>query len=256
MKNVIILFVGLIFTVGSFGQVAYMQYRKVPADREGEFVEKETKYWSKVAKSAIDKGQMTGWSLWRKVGITEVDAPNYVFVNNFENVDKIDQAAIWSESNMKTMGITPGLVETNSFAPVTFDYWMQLEDTVQGEYKYAVVNYAMPESRVAFIEENKRLWKPFHEKNIKAGTMGISSWGMMSVITPTGNKSRFSVMTWDGFNKMSDMLKYLSYSSPDTSDASWDEILSKTKMGEILPKGFEYSIIYELVMRVSAEPKK
>jgi hypothetical protein len=253
MKKLLILLAGLLFTVSSFAQVAYMQYRTVPSDREGEFVEKETKYWSKVAKSAMDKGQMTGWSLWRKIGVTTADAPNYVLMNTFESVDKIDQAAIWSESNMKTMGVPPEMVETQSFAPTAFDYWLQFEASVGGDVKYVVVNFALPEDKGAFIEENKTLWKPFHEKNIMAGDMGISSWGMLSVIAPAGNKSRFSVLTWDGFNKMSDAMKYMSYSSPGNYDAGWDDILSKTKMGEILPQGFEYSIIYELVMTVSPE---
>ncbi len=253
MKKALILFAGLIFTVSSFAQVAYMQYRAVPADREQEFVEKETKYWAKVAKAAIDKGQMTGWSLWRKVGVTEADAPNYVFVNNFESIDKIDQGAVWSEGNMSMMGVSPDMVETNSFAPTTFDYWMQLEDMVSGDYKYAVVNYAKPEGRSAFIEENKTLWKPFHEKNIKAGTTGMTSWGMLSVIHPRGNQARFSALTWDGFNKMSDVMKYMSYQSPDKMDSAWDAILSKSKMNKVMPHGFEYSIVYELVMRISPE---
>jgi hypothetical protein len=256
MKKSLILLLGIFITFNSFSQVAYMQFRKVPLDRQGEFVEKETKYWSKVAKSAIDKGQMTGWSLWRKVGITTVDAPNYVLMNTFESIDQMDPAAIWSESNMKTMGVSPEMVETQSFAPSAFDYWLQFEASVGGDFKYTIVNFASPQSRSAFIEENKTLWKPFHEKNIKEGSMGITSWGMLSVITPTGNQSRFSVLTWDGFNKISDAMKYLSYSSPENNNGAWNDILSKTKMGEILPQGFEYSIIYELVMRISPEPKK
>lgn len=253
MKKLLIVFAGLIFTVGSFGQVGYFQYRVVPADQEEEFVEKETKYWSKVAKSAIDKGQMSTWSLWRKIGVTEQGAPNYVFVNTFESIEKADQSAVWSESNLKAMGVSPGIVGTNSFAPVSFDYWMQLEAVISGDYKYALVNYAMPDNRGAFIEDNKTVWKPFHEKNIKAGTTGMTSWGLMSVIYPTGSQARFSVLTWDGFNEMKDVLNYMRYQNLDTSSAAWQEVLSKTKMNEILPEGFKYSILYELVLRVVAE---
>jgi hypothetical protein len=256
MKKSLILFLGLIITVNSLAQVAYMQFRTVPLDRQEEFVEKETKYWSKVAKSAIDKGQMAGWSLWRKVGITTVDAPNYVLMNTFESIDKMDPAAIWSESNMNTMGVSPDMVETQSFAPSAFDYWLQFEASVGGDFKYVVVNYASPQSRGAFIEENKTLWQPFHEKNIMEGSMGITSWGVLSVIAPTGNQTRFSVLTWDGFNKMSDAMKYKSYTSPENTSNAWKDVLSKTKMAKIMPDGFEYSIIYELVMRISPEPKK
>lgn len=247
MKKLLTIIVVLLIAVSSFGQVAYLQYRVVPSDRESEFLEKETKYWSKVAKAAIDQGKMAGWSLWRKVGVTEEGAPNYVFVNTFENFEKANPGDVWSAENVKKMGISPQMVETNSFTKVPFDYWMQLEDMVEGDYKYALVNYAMPEDRSAFIEENKKLWKPLHEKNIKTGKLGMKSWGLMSVVYPTGKLARFSALTWDGFDKMSDAMNYLRY-NPDGMDADFQEVVSKSKMGEIMPEGgFQYRILYELV---------
>lgn len=255
MKKSLLLFASLIFTLFTFGQVAVMQYRVVPNDREDEFVEKETKYWSQVAAAAIDNGDMTGWSLWRKVGVTTVDAPNYVFVNNFESLDKMDPSKVWTNDNVRKMGVSPDMVETNSFTTIWATYYMQVEDMIQGDYKYAIVNYAKPDDRSGFIEENKTLWKPLHEQNIKNGTNKMTSWGLLSVIYPLGNQGRFSCATWDGFNKMSDALKYLSYSSPDPEDANspWQTVLSKSKMGEIMPNGFEHSIMYELVMRIAPE---
>jgi len=250
MKKVILLFASLFIVCISYAQVSYLQYRHVPSDKEQEFLEKETQYWSKVAKAAIDKGAMSGWALWRKVSVTAPDAPNYVFVNSFASIDKIDQSAIWSEENLKKMGVSPDMVETNSFTTVSFDYWMQLEDTVQGDYKYAVVNYAKPNSLSGFIEENKTLWKPFHQSNITGKTMGMTSWGLMSVIYPKGNLAKFSCFTWDGFNSMTDVMKFMSYQSPTDSPSPWADIVSKSKMGEIMPDGFEYSIVYELVMRM------
>lgn len=250
MKKVILLFASLLFVFISYAQVSYLQYRHVPNDKEQEFVEKETKYWSKVAKAAIDKGLMTGWALWRKVSVTNPDAPNYVFVNSFASIDKIDQAAIWSDENISKMGVSPDMVETNSFTTVPFDCWVQLEDFVQGDYKFAVVNYAKPESLSGFIEENKTLWKPFHESNITAKNMGMTSWGLMSVIFPKGNQAKFSCFTWDGFNTMADVMKFMSYSSPTDTASPWTDILSKSKMGEIMPNGFEYSLVYELVMSI------
>lgn len=250
MKKVFLLFASLLFVCMSYAQVSYFQYRHVPSDKEGEFLEKETQYWSKVAKAAIDKGTMTGWSLWRKVSVTTPDAPNFVFVNSFASIDKIDQNAVWSDENLKKMGVSPGMVETNSFTTVTADYWMQLEDFVEGDYKYAVVNYAKPTSLTGFIEENKTLWKPFHQSNVTNKTTGMTSWGLMSVISPTGKQAKFSCLTWDGFNTMADALKYIRYQSPTDTAGPWADILSKTKIGEIMPDGFEYSIIYELVMRM------
>jgi hypothetical protein len=252
MKKSLLLIASMILTFQSFSQIAFMQYRHVPADKNAEFVERETKYWSQVAKAAIDQGHMLGWALWRKVGVTHSDHPNYVFVNLFESADKMDQSKVWSNENLQKLGADPEDVETNSFTTIPFTYYMQLEDMIDGEYSHAVVNYATPEDRTAFIEENKNLWKPLHEQNIKNGTNAMTSWGLMSTITPSGNNARFSCLTWDGFNSLADALNYLSYQSPDLdgSNDAWAEVVSKSKMSEIMPDGFEYRIIYELVMSV------
>lgn len=240
-------------TMGSsvFGQVAYVQFRTVEDGKHSEFIEKETKYWSKVAKKAIDNKLMSGWSLWRKVGITQKGAPNYVIMNTFADLKSIDQGAIWSAENLKSMGVSPDMVQTQDIAPTAFDYWLQVEDMIPGQNKFVVVNYARPENLGGFISENKTLWKPLHAKTIQSGDAGMTGWGIMSVIHPKGNMSRFSALTWDGFETIGDAMTYMSFNSDYNED--WERVLSKTKMGEYLPDGFNYSIIYELVMGLEAE---
>ncbi|MDU8885971.1 hypothetical protein RXV94_07345 [Yeosuana sp. MJ-SS3] len=250
MKKILLFVLTLVFTSTAFGQIAYLQYRKVPADQEAKFVERETKYWSKVAKSAIDKGQLAGWSLWKKVGVTKTDAPNYVFVNSYVSLDQLDQN-FWGD-NMDALGdVKPQDVETMSFTEVPFDYFVQFEDNIAGDYKYAIVNYGLPTSVGDFIQENKTLWKPFHENNIKNGNR-MTAWGMASVVYPSGNQNRFSVFTYDGFNKLSDALDYLRYQdySSDGEAGPFADIISKSKMNELLPDGFNYRIIYERIMSV------
>ncbi|NND16701.1 MAG: hypothetical protein HKN89_10315 [Eudoraea sp.] len=254
MRHYITLVVALLCLTVTLGQqVNYLQYRQVPQDRQQEFVEKETKYWAKVAKAAIDKGLMEHWALWRKVGTTTMDGPNYVFVNRFASLESIDQEAIWSDENMAALGADPAEVETNSFAPTFMDYWVQIDAVVPGNSKYAIVNYAMPVNRAGFIEENRDLWMPMHKSAIEAGGSGLTSWVCMSVIHPRGNNARFSVMTVDGFATMKDAMEYLSYSPTTELDASFQEVLSKSKMNEYAPDGFNYSIIYELVHSVDKE---
>jgi hypothetical protein len=252
MKQNLFLLLALLFAGTSFGQAAFLQYRSVPAEHEEKFIERETKHWSKVAKAAIDKGEMVEWSLWRKVGVTNEDAPNYVFVNSFENLEQLD-SNVWG-SNMDALGdVNPGDIETMSFTKVTFSYYIQIEAVVEGDYKYAIVNYAMPKNLNGFIQENKTLWKPFHEDNIKGGG-GMSAWGMASVTYPKGNMARFSVFTWDGFNNLSDALNYLSYQAPPEDDSAsnpFAAIIAKSNMDEILPDGFQYSVIYERIMTVN-----
>lgn len=245
----------MLFAGSVNGQISYLQYRHVPADQDEKFVERETKHWSKVAESAIKKGQMKSWSLWRKIGVTNADeqTPNYIIVNTFESLESMDQNKVWND-NIDALGdVKPEDVETSSFTTVTFDYYVQYEDNIPGEYKYALVNYAKPTDLMAFIQENKSLWKPVHQARIDNIMNTMTYWGMSSVIYPTGNQDRFSVFTVDGFNKLNDAFDYLRFT--ETSDSSpnaaaMNELEGKTKMDELTPNGFERRIIYERVLTV------
>lgn len=249
MKKLVSLACCLLLVGSAFAQIAYLQYRHVPNENESKFLERETKQWSKVAKAAIAKGQMTSWSLWKKVGVLSNDdeSPNYVFVNGYKDLEQLNGNP-WGD-NMDALGtIKPEDIETNTLSSVTFDYYVQYEAGVPGDYKYALVNYAKPKDRNAFIQENIKLWKPFHEANIKNGG-GMTYWGMSSVIYPAGNQDRFSVFTVDGYNKISDVMEYMRYTAPNPDvTGPWSDILSKSKMDDILPDGFQYRILYERVM--------
>ncbi|WKK65678.1 hypothetical protein [Lutimonas zeaxanthinifaciens] len=255
MKKLSIFLMALCFATALSAQISYLQYRHVPADHEDKFVERETKHWSKVAQAAIKKGQMSSWSLWKKVGVTNSydTTPNYVIVNTFESLDNMDMNKVWSD-NMDALGdVKPEDVETMSFTTTTFDYFVQREDYIDGNYKFALVNYGKPTDLTAFIQENRSLWKPLHQASIENIMNAMTYWGMSSVIYPVGNLDRFSVFTVDGFNKLNDALDYLRFT--ETSDnspnaAAWNDVIDKTKMDELMPNGFERRIIYERVLTV------
>jgi hypothetical protein len=252
MKKNLLLLLGLLFAATSYTQVSYLHYRHVPVEHIDTFIERETKHWSKVAKAAIDNGQLAGWTLWRKVGVTEEDAPNFVFVNSYDSMDQLD-GDVWG-SNLEALGdVKPEDVGTMSISKLTFDYYIKVEEFIPGDYKYAIVNYAKPKDLAGFIAENRKLWKPFHERNIEGGG-AMTAWGMASVIYPQGNLDRFTVMTWDGFNKLSHAMNYLSGPDGDGGDGGYfSDIISESKMNEFMPDGFQYRIIYERVMTVSKE---
>jgi len=255
MKKLILLLFVMLFAGSITAQISYLQYRHVPADHEEKFVERETKHWSKVAKAAIDKGQMQSWTLWKKIGITSADesTPNYVIINSFESLENMNMNKAWSD-NMDALGdVKPEDVETMSISTVTFDYFMQSEDQIEGSFKYALVNYAKPTDLTAFIQENKSLWRPLHEDSIDNITNGMTAWVMSSVIYPVGNQDRFSVYTVDGFNKLNDALDYLRWTETGSNSpnaAAWNDVLDKTKMDDLMPNGFERRIIYERVLTV------
>ena len=159
MKNLGLFIITILLTSSVVGQISYLQYRHVPSDQEEKFIERETKYWSKVAKSAIDKGQMQSWSMWRKVGVTSANptAHNYVLVNTYKNLDNMDPDKVWSD-NLNAMGdVKEEDAETNSFTTIVAEYYVQSEENIPGDYKFALVNYAKPTDLTAFIQENRAI---------------------------------------------------------------------------------------------------
>jgi hypothetical protein len=96
-----------------------------------------------------------------------------------------------------------------------------------------------------------------HEANIHTHTNGMTGWGIASVIYPQGNLDRFTCYTYDGFDKLSDTMNYLRFSSPENEDPTdssvtsrWEQINAVSKMDTIMPDGFQRRIIYELVLSV------
>jgi hypothetical protein len=255
MKKLSLILIAMLLTGSMTAQISYLQYRHVPSEHESKFLERETKHWSKVAESAIKKGQMNSWSLWRVIGTMGNDAsvPNYVFVNTYDNLEQMDPQKVWGD-NMDAIGdVKPEDIETDSFTSVTYDYYVQSEDQIPGDFKYALVNYAKPTDLAAFIQENKELWKPLHQASIDNIMNNMTYWGMSSVIYPAGNQALFSVYTVDGFEKLNDALDYLRFTETATNSmnaAGWNDVIDKTQMDELTPNGFERRVIYERVMGI------
>jgi len=77
--------------------ISIYQYRKVDDDKVNEFIEREIKYWSKVAQKAIDDGKLGFWGLFQKVGGYNIpNSSNFLFVNTFQDLPDMDEmAGIW-----------------------------------------------------------------------------------------------------------------------------------------------------------------
>jgi hypothetical protein len=250
MKMIALLVLAILASELAFCQVAYLQYRVVSADHVEEYIEKETKYWSKVAQAAIDKGDLAGWSIWRKLSVTEAGAPNFLLVNTYESIEKAQPMKVWAGENLQNLGVPFEEAQADKIAPIAFDYWMQVEDSIDGDFPYVIVNYAMPLNLGGFIEDNKTLWKPFFESYIESGEGGMRGWGVMSVLFPRGSEARFSALTWDGFDSFANVMNYLRYTSEPPPPAL-EELLANSKLDEFLPNGFKYSIVYAKVMSLS-----
>ncbi len=239
MKNTIfILFSIICFSLNA--QYYSITYVSVASEDIAEFEEKEMKYWSQVAKKNIDKGKMLGWALMQKYGTAGNNDVNYAFVNSFSSLEDMNNG-VWQES-VEELGYDWAEISTK------YEVWeshiYKVQDNIPGDAKVFILNYGRPENLSGFINENKTLWKPFHQENISSGATGMTTWGIGTKIYPSG-QNMATVMTWDGFSNITEALKVLDF----------DDYVppSDSKMRFYDPDGFRLRVIWTQLKSVSAE---
>src|SRR6266498_1864433 len=132
------------------------QYRHVSPNNTEEFVKRETTYWSKVARAAIDKGTLTFWALLERVdGSDMLNSPNYLFVNTYTSVDTGD---VWNATAVFPQ-ISMDKMETNSISTVTSQYFLQDENWEQATKAVPATdfNYIIMVISVALLVEHFQL---------------------------------------------------------------------------------------------------
>ena len=226
----------LLATLSMTAQYYSITYVSVTSENIEEFERKETTYWAKVKKAAIDKGEQNLWLLARKVGTAGNNDVNYAFVNGYPSLE----AMLSTSWNSETLGFNV----QDAISPYTVYeiHNYKVLDQIPGQGgKYSVWNYARPKNMKGFVSENQNLWKPMMEETIKNDESGLTNWGIGARIYPMGQEES-TVMTWDGYKTLVDAMKAL-----DVSDFTPP---SKSKMNDYDPDGFRLRVIWEQVMAV------
>ena len=250
LLNLLLLFFCLtigsnLFAQSSNGRIIDMQFRKVSAEHEKEFIEKETKYWSVVASQGIKEGQLVGWHLWKRVGFSG-DDHNYVFLNVYKDLDQAVHSNFWSKAD-SVIGVNSSYFGTMDISTVTASKrFVLINGLGEGNSKYIVRNFSKTENANAFIDENINLWKPHFEKNMSK--MGMTAWGIARQVYPQG-ADETTVYTYDFYDTLVNVYKALS----GTHLSLYQNVVDKSNMKEIDPDGFSQRIIYERVMSVNSE---
>jgi len=237
----------LMCTMVSFGQkeVSRHMYIKVAPEHQEEFERLEMNYWSKVAHQEIKNGNMTGWGLMKNTGMNDDSLEaNYLIVNTFKSLEQaFSGKAKWDTS---ILGLTVKDISTEKIREVKSIRWYQNESSIDGNNtNFTIFNYARPTSVSDFVNENKNIYKQIHismQKNTK-----LDSWGVHTRIHPKGTASKASIFTRDGFSTLLDAMKYLTYKDENP----YQKMASKSKMSEILPDGFGYTVIRETLLWVN-----
>jgi len=188
---------------------------------------------------------MTGWGLMKNIGLNENNADaNYLIVNTFKDLEQaFSNQANWDTS---MLGVTPEDISTENIREVKAIRWYQNESSIDGNStNFTIFNYARPTSVADFVNENKNIYRDIHISMQKSTK--LDSWGVHTRIHPKGTASKASIFTRDGFSTLLDAMEYLSYKD----DNPYQKMASKSKMSEILPDGFGYTINRETLLWVN-----
>jgi hypothetical protein len=192
--------------------ITVYQYRWVAPDKAEEFVKRETTYWSKVAKKALDNGKMEFWALFEKVGGDNLqNSANYLFINSFKDID-VNMGEIFNPKALFP-GIALDKMETGAISKTTAEYFLRDEGWEQAakvvhdkDFKYVVFYYHNTSNPDSFVTLEKKYWGPFIKSSMDKNLTSQRGWGNAVVLTPVGNDMKFNSISFDLYPTLKDAL--------------------------------------------------
>jgi hypothetical protein len=189
-------------------QVTTYQYRYVAPDKQAEFIKRETIYWSKVARKAIDKGTLTFWALLEKVGGVDMqNSSNFLFINTYPDIDT-DMGNVWNAAPLFP-GVAADKMETYSMSTETAmvflhdEGWQQVDKADPAkDFNYVTMNYHNSSNVSSFIDIEKNQWGSFIKASMDNKLTEQKAWGNASVLSPIGGNMKFNCISYDLYSTL------------------------------------------------------
>ena len=213
----------------------------VPAENQEEFVNIETEFWAEGKQANIDAGNQLAWGLVRKVGGNPNNSWTHAFINVFDSIEKMTDNSIWNPESI--LGISAEDIATGGLVNNYVVHHYKIQGSInQGTPAFTVWNFARPENLQGFVGDNIRLWKPYFENDMG----GRVSWGIGTKITNV-TSTNATVMTWDGYESMSDAVSALDYPINSSFQGPRGD-----KTADYNPNGWLAQVIVQRVIWLSA----
>ena len=232
--------------------ISVYQYRQVQQDQMEEFIARETKYWSKVAESAIAKGNLTFWGLFEKVGGFDMpNSPNILFINTFKDIDNANMGEIWNPSAVWP-NVPMDQMETSSMSKVNHmlfvkpEGWVKASNAVpENDYKFIKMIYHNASNPGNLIALEDKHWGPFIQSAMDSGKNKQKAWGNSRILSPSGPEMKANTISVDIYSSLKEAL-----------DPTWDEntVFPTEGLTEImaLETDQRISFVYRIVKVVTA----
>ena len=237
-------------------EISVWQFRHVEQSNMQEFIERETKYWSKVAESAIEKGNLTFWGLFVKQGGFDMpNGPNVLFINTFQDIDAANMSEMWNASAV--FPDTPmEEMETGSLSKTLHMFFVQPQNWVEKEganpqeqfrfVRFIFHNTNSPGDLIALENEH---WAPFIKSAMDAGQTTQLAWGNASILAPSGPNMEANTISYDIYPTLTSALT--GGFSADANIEFPTEELAKINELEINRR---FNNVYQRIQVVNAEP--
>ena len=248
MKKILFIVAVVLITVTNINAQKVFSLHAVRVEGNIAAFEKVQALDAKVAQDAVNKGDIGFWAALKVEKFDAFDDEkgyNYVFVQWANSVDDLlSTKSAWWNNKSKVLSATEQ-EELNTLS-ATFTWTKDLRDVFVVEDAatgsggdYVQFNFGRPANVSGFIAENKTLWKPFYEKNMTK--LNMAGWGVARRLTNGNESDSPTVMSWDVFKTMNDLMKYRSgFPLPK-------EMSDKSKMSQYMPNGFSSQPIFSFV---------
>ncbi len=186
-----------------------VEYMKTKPGKEWNYVELERNFWKPVHVERIKKGEIVGWMLYHIRYTASSDPYNYATVTIFsdpeklENPGTIDPVTVHPDKDVEKV-----LIETEESRDLVIRNLMIRKDFIQPDKdaqdpKFVEVDYMKvkqgDDDEYLHVEDD--IWKPVHEKFIKAGTR--TGWSLWGRLYPSGYAMDYQYLTVNEFSNFS-----------------------------------------------------
>ena len=192
--------------------ITVYQLRHVPPDKMAEVIRRETTYWSKVAESAIAKGNLTFWGVFQKVGGFDMpNRPNLLFINTYNDIDAA--GGIWNTSELFP-DIPASQLETFSMGTVLHTFYIRSGNLVVKEgvvladdgdryIRFVLHNSSDPGQTIELENEH---WAPFIKSSMDAGKTTQIAWVNATILAPSGPNIHANTISLDIYSSLKEAL--------------------------------------------------
>ena len=189
-------------------EIEVHMYRKVAQEDMGEYLKRENTYWKKFAQSEIEKGNMTFWAVFQRIGGTDLDdSPNILLINSFPDIDK---GVNWSGITDMFPDVKMEDIETNNLSTTTCQLFLtNIGDHIQVEnpdFNYVVINYHSVNNVNTHMTFETEKWKPMLQKAKDEGKTRIKGWGHGVLATVSALDFGYDTYSYDLYSSLKDAI--------------------------------------------------